>query len=136
MKIEYNFYAIKSTYEGHPHEVGKYGDEVIQILSNEEEIMDYAYEYWKDAQKDNNPLMGVLVSAEIRGDDGGIDDSYIVLRKIGEADVNSFFKGWVEMDESDEIKGRPTKGDKKAKRRYNRYRKGGPKGYRKNTGSE
>ena len=32
-----------------------------------------------------------------------------------------------------DIKKRKTKGDKKAKRRYNRYRKGGPKGQRKRT---
>jgi len=38
------------------------------------------------------------------------------------------------MNNSDiekEIKKRPTKGDKKAKRTYNRYRKGGRKGQRK-----
>ena len=33
----------------------------------------------------------------------------------------------------EEIKKRKTKGDKKAKRRYNRYRRGGPKGQRKHT---
>ena len=33
--------------------------------------------------------------------------------------------------EEKEIKKRPTKGDKKAKRKYNRYRHGGRKGQRK-----
>ena len=35
------------------------------------------------------------------------------------------------MTQAEDIPKRKSKGDKKAKRRYNRYRKGGPKGQRK-----
>ena len=35
-----------------------------------------------------------------------------------------------DMRDEDVVKKRPTKGDKKAKVRYSRYKKGGPKGQR------
>ena len=100
----YDFYAIQAADEEYPHDVssiGNYGQEVIQSLSNEEDIMNYAHEHWKEAQTNNNPLMGVLIVAEIRRMDGQVVDSYRVVRKIGEDSINEFFEGYLLIQEEE-----------------------------------